>query len=532
MSNHEEGYEDDRFEKEVDRNLHCPICMNVLKDPVQCRRNQHYFCTPCITRYLRHNSSTCPTCRDELTIETLGQPARIVTDLLSSLNIHCDYADRGCGEMVELEFLKGHVINCGYSPTLCANDGCLMIVNKQDEKHHETQVCEFRRVKCGDCSEEVQHKKYTTHGCVVKKEVDEVKMNLTELKDQLDMMRNQMQSNQEEIIKEFTCMREEMNNLTKEVTEVKDETKYIKQITERFHHLYTRADVVVAGGYDGNFQLNSVETFSWAERTWTPLESMKQKRSTPSAFVYQRRMFVAGGHNGRERLDSIEVMNIDGDDKQWVDFETKLPLKCSLLKTAVYQDHLILTGGRDDLVVSDCIYEILLAPPYSSKLLARMPQPIHAHGLELLDDKILIVGGATSAHHKDSVDSVLLYDIPNNHCKQMTPLPVAVNNMDTVSWKGNVIVLGGFDKYGKALNSVVMYDVKTGKNVFLPPMKYKRAACAAVMTGNVVVVMGGWNGEKPLDSVEYFNLDRYMWEELPPMTQHKSHTTALVKPFA
>ena len=32
------GYRDERFENDVDENFHCPICMNVLKDPVMCQR--------------------------------------------------------------------------------------------------------------------------------------------------------------------------------------------------------------------------------------------------------------------------------------------------------------------------------------------------------------------------------------------------------------------------------------------------------------------------------------------------------------
>ena len=43
MNSREQGYEDDRFENVVSQNFHCPICLNVFKDPVMCQRNQHYF---------------------------------------------------------------------------------------------------------------------------------------------------------------------------------------------------------------------------------------------------------------------------------------------------------------------------------------------------------------------------------------------------------------------------------------------------------------------------------------------------------
>ena len=81
-ANYTFGYDDERFDTIIDRHFHCLICYNVLKDPVMCRRNQHYFCRYCITEHLRRNTHTCPTCADELTVETLTNVPRIVTDYL------------------------------------------------------------------------------------------------------------------------------------------------------------------------------------------------------------------------------------------------------------------------------------------------------------------------------------------------------------------------------------------------------------------------------------------------------------------
>jgi hypothetical protein len=105
-SNYPLGYDDERFESIVNQNFHCLICYNVLKDPVTCRRNEHYFCRGCITEYLRRNSHTCPTCADELSVETLQGVPRIVKNYLNELSIRCDHYDRGCRELVQLQNLK------------------------------------------------------------------------------------------------------------------------------------------------------------------------------------------------------------------------------------------------------------------------------------------------------------------------------------------------------------------------------------------------------------------------------------------
>ncbi len=146
------GYEDSRFEKDVDENFHCSICYNVLKEPRTCRNNDHIFCLACISQHLKVNSQTCPECNEHLSVNTLRRP-RVVNNVLSKLKINCEHASRGCPEFTCLEDLKTHVANCGYAPVLCSNAECGMEINKQDKVRHETEVCEYRKVKCHDCGQ-------------------------------------------------------------------------------------------------------------------------------------------------------------------------------------------------------------------------------------------------------------------------------------------------------------------------------------------------------------------------------------------
>ena len=137
----------------MDQNFHCLICYNVLKDPVMCRKNQHYFCHGCITEHLCRNSHTCPTCADELTVETLAEVPRIVKTYLNERKIRCDYEDRGCRELVQLQNLNRHVAECGFSPVVCGNQGCNQTISKRDRTYHESELCQFRKLKCHNCEE-------------------------------------------------------------------------------------------------------------------------------------------------------------------------------------------------------------------------------------------------------------------------------------------------------------------------------------------------------------------------------------------
>ena len=166
------GYEDCRFEKDVDKDLHCSICYNVLKEPRMCRNNEHLFCLDCITEHLRVNSQTCPECNEHLSVNTLRR-ARLANKYLSKLKINCDHASRGCPKFPCLEELKTHVATCGYAPVLCSNAECGMEINKQDKVRHETEVCEYRRVKCHDCGQ-------------IQEDVETLKRSLLELDEKVE----------------------------------------------------------------------------------------------------------------------------------------------------------------------------------------------------------------------------------------------------------------------------------------------------------------------------------------------------------
>ena len=113
------GYDDCRFDKDVDEHFHCSICFNVLKDARMCRNNEHIFCVACITKHLSVNSETCPECKEYLNVNTLRRP-RVLNNYLSKLKINCDYASRGCPEFVCVEDLESHVAKCGFAPVLCS----------------------------------------------------------------------------------------------------------------------------------------------------------------------------------------------------------------------------------------------------------------------------------------------------------------------------------------------------------------------------------------------------------------------------
>ena len=528
------GHHEDRFQSAVDKNFFCPICQEVLKDPVQCH-NEHYFCKACITQHLK-NSQTCPVCMERVTEETLYKPSRIVTNYLDGLIINCDHSERGCTELLELVRLEAHISVCEYRPVTCPNEKCAKIMNLADFEEHTSEVCEYRQVYCDECDEDMSAKKYGKHGCVIIKDVHAMKASLSQLQDQVKEMskaQKKVSETQKEILEAINGRRTTASGIS--TTEVKP------SLTLRAR---PQGSIVVVGGRTGSTGLNSVEMYSLVNRTWRNLPPMKQARQSPTAHFYNGRVMVTGGKCDRGIFTkSIEYIQVHEETRlvmnkacpnEFSPFVTNLPSKSSGHKTIVLNNGLWVVGGycySGKPTCSDLIYRSTpLHLGYIAK--CRMPRPISFHGLEIVNgDELLIIGGSTTGCLVGVVGNVLSYNTVTNSVKEMHQLPFPMCDMATVKHGEDVIILGGTNKDGKYLNTVFKYNCKKNEWGQLPGMKHKRSECAAVISGNKVFVMGGYNEEQGfLSSVECFDLDDQVWYELPSMSEAKNKIAAVLVP--
>ena len=543
------GYEDCRFEKDVDENFHCSICYNVLKEPRMCRNNEHLFCLDCITEHLRVNSQTCPECNEHLSVDTLRR-ARLANNYLSKLKINCDHASRGCPEFICLEELKTHVATCGYAPVLCSNAECGMEINKQDKVRHETEVCEYRRVKCHDCGQiqedvETVKRSLLELDAKVEETNKEVKNNLAEMKQlegHLIEKVEALKTSQDQVNQEVKQVKKEVNESLSKVNKDVDEVNVMMiQVLEKLnvaeqHNKVSsptagilntpKEDVLVAGGYYYRNASKSTEMYSWEKNGWFEVSDMNEKHWCASSFIYNNQLFVVGGFYSK----TIETLDLTELPLKWMKCPGELPYSCYDHQTVVYQQRIIHIGGYSDDQGrrSDMITELQLTSPCTMKKLCQMPEPRDYHGAEIFEDKVVILGGQGD---QGNLKTVLEFNVNKNECKEMPPLPRSLSSMATVCWRNQVVVLGGCNKRKGAVNDVFMYDCKTGKTTALPSMLEKRSRCCAVITGDTIVVMGDDNEKgKSLSSVECFTMGGSAWEYLPAMNKTRHGAVAQVLP--
>ena len=516
-----QGYDTSRFQSAIDDGFICCICLCVLKDPMQCENNEHYFCSGCIKEHLKKTSHSCPVCQDKLTVETLRKAPRIVGDCVSRYKISCDYAIRGCDEVLELGTLQTHVQVCDFMPVSCSNEGCDKIVSKCDVKHHENELCQFKTTTCDDCGKKMPHHKYGAHGCVLRRDLDEVKKDLADVKKDVA----DVKATQHEMVNE---MREGMQRITIAIENLQKSSRNVADVVNAMD-----SDIVVIGGMDYTTDkvLSSVERFNFSNETWTPLAELNTARAFHAAVVFENQILVCGGNTSSEPwnlTDSIEVLDLNDNPPTWHEFAVALPVKVCGHKCVVYGNRLLIIGGGstdDDFL--NTIYELLLVPPYSCKLLCHMKKKRGFHAAELFDDKVLIAGGVGTE------PDVEIFDITRNECVEMPPLlyPRGIS-MTTVRRDGSMLLIGGEDDDDDGDNDdddddddddderelssdIIEYDFKTGQSKVLMEIGSERHGCSAVYSGNILVLIGGQDN---LCSMDIFNFSTNSWKKLPSIT--------------
>ena len=506
----------------------CNICLEVLQEPVQCVNNEHYFCKKCISEHLTR-SQTCPTCRDELTTDTLRPVSRVVRNLLQQLQYtRCMYASRGCKSAVKHEDLLSHHEDCGFAPVQCSHDGCEVTVNKQDLGSHQ-ENCEFRSVTCEECLEAMKKRDYRKHDCVLRKEMDEFKRGLAEVWKVLREIQDEQTRQGEEMRQMARELRQSSVAEGQAAGEAKQSDDSRKPETE-LHQPESQASLTSRAEINDNVPTgscvasNDVETpitphqiqrrvpvdkeifvasgskkrsceiFNWSTQKWSLHQDMLFFDHTDGfSFVYEKvdevqfyeLIMICGG----PETNRIECLNVS-DCKSVSAYPAQLPStprelprsKCD--KGALCNDE-ILTFGYS-------VFGTSLKPRFRFTKHLAYDNGVRRsnYGVACVNKNAVVVVGGISKCYRDKKgdlifypkteknNSVLLYNPIRKTMKTLAPLPYKLHDMAVVAHEDNVIILGGLkgkDEYEEEwTNDVFMYNITNQHCLRLPSMLEKR----------------------------------------------------------
>ena len=201
---------------------------------------------------------------------------------------------------------------------------------------------------------------------------------------------------------------------------------------------------------------------------WTKrYPAMPTPRAATTTITTERAVIVAGGCDATRNLDVVEVMDLTT--KQW-STAASLPHPLAMASAALCGNKLYLAGGYNQLgkeskSVMTCGLNNLLQPP---SLGARLR--------------------ALSLTSKTEV------------WKKVQDLPVTESTIAT--FRGQLLVIGGRNDIKEATSCIHCYDTEADTWRAVSEMKSARRRCLAAVTGNHLLVVGGYDN----DTVEFASL--------------------------
>lgn len=149
-----------------------------------------------------------------------------------------------------------------------------------------------------------------------------------------------------------------------------------------------------------------------------------------------------------------------------------------------------------------------------------------------LDGNVYLVGGISGLRGDDEEDFTLeasdqltRFDPRSERFQSLTPMPRRLNHIGVVAHGGDLYVLGG---YGRTLGedtsrAFYRYDPASDRWSRLPDMPEPKAAMAAGVVGDRLIVAGGARDNVPVSSTYGFDFDSNRWSRLPDMPDRREH---------
>jgi serine/threonine protein kinase/N-acetylneuraminic acid mutarotase len=334
--------------------------------------------------------------------------------------------------------------------------------------------------------------------------------------------------------------------------------------------------VVVGGQADGKL-VRQTEVFD-GER-WTDVAEMPTPREHLAAVSDGRYLYAVGGRELSADKSSTAVERYDPADDSWTELDA-MPQPTGGLSAAYAGGRVVATGGEGTTAASDAVQAYDIRNERWSRLPA-LPRARHGVAVAAIGDAVYAIGGATSAGHLGSTKEAEVLDLsgkpaegqgtPNLEWRALagapsrrqyaastklagrlwlfggidadqrgsietaiydraintwTPgpeLPRPLHHAAAVTWRGDPVLIGGFAP-GRELTSEQsgrVYMMRGDSWEELPPLNHPRAAAAAAVVGDKIVVVGGQANQELVRQTEVFDGRRWtVAADIPTPREH------------
>jgi non-specific serine/threonine protein kinase len=162
-----------------------------------------------------------------------------------------------------------------------------------------------------------------------------------------------------------------------------------------------------------------------------------------------------------------------------------------------------------------------VVPASAWRTLRADPTPRQQVATTVADGTVWVIGGITQGAASNLMEG---YDPAIDTWKTGIPLPVGLSHEMAVTYRGEIVVLGGWEAQGgnlTAVSSKKVYAQRGGGWVELPPMLSSHVAGGAVVVGDQIIVSGGQADGKLNPTTEVF--DGTAWKRVSDLPTPREH---------
>ena len=320
-------------------------------------------------------------------------------------------------------------------------------------------------------------------------------------------------------------------------TEVFDGERWtdVAEIPTPREHLAAASDgryLYAVGGRDLSADKNStaIERYDPAGDSWTELDGMPQAAGGLSAAYAGGRVVAIGGEGTTEASDAVQAYDIRNE--SW----SRLPglprarhgVAVATVGDAVYAiggataaGHLGSTKEAEVLDLSGKPGAAPGTPNLAWRALAAAPSRSEYGASTELGGRLWLFGGIGGDGGASTETAA--YDRAINTWTPGPELPVPLHHASAVTYEGEAVVIGGFIP-GEELTSKQsdrVYALRGGSWERLPSLNHPRAAAAAAVVGDKIVVVGGQADGKLVRETEVFDGQRWsVAADIPTPREH------------
>jgi serine/threonine protein kinase len=273
--------------------------------------------------------------------------------------------------------------------------------------------------------------------------------------------------------------------------------------------------------------LGAFERYDPTTNTWQGLPALPTPRGGLGAAVVGHDIITAGGESPISVFGNVEAYDLTSG--SWAALP---PMKTPRHGLAVVADGTTLyaiggartPGHTHSVGTTESLDLSALVGATRWRGLPTMPTARQQVGATTSNGTLWVAGGIVNGASTAKVEG---YDPVIATWTRAPDLPLPLHHAMEVTYRDELVVLGGWYPSGRTLDANVsdrVFALRDGKWTELPRLHDARAAGAAAVVGNKIVVAGGQANHELVKSTEVFDGTR--WTEVAPIPTPRDHLAA------